>query len=65
VEQQRFWPGEFLVVFLSAAAFRALSRPFRQTVAGLNIDAAKIEATKDRAAWWRLPRTSPSPSSCT
>jgi HEPN domain-containing protein len=47
VEQQRFWPGEFLVIFLSADAFRALSRPFRQTVAGLNIDAAKIEATKD------------------
>ena len=44
---QRFWAGEFLVVFLSADAFRACSRPFRQKVAGLSIDAAKTEATKD------------------
>jgi HEPN domain-containing protein len=35
------------MVFLSADAFRASSRPFRQKVAGLSIDAASREATKD------------------
>jgi hypothetical protein len=43
----RLWAGEFLLVFLSADAFRACSRPFRQKVAGLSIDAAMAEAIKD------------------
>jgi len=46
-KQQRLWAGEFLLVFLSADAFRACSRPFRQKVAGLSIDAAIAEAIKD------------------
>ena len=46
-KQQRLWAGEFLLVFLSADAFRACSRPFRQKVAGLSIDAAIAKAIKD------------------
>jgi hypothetical protein len=46
-KQQRLWAGEFLLVFLSADAFRACSRSFRQKVAGLSIGAANTEATKD------------------
>ncbi len=46
-KQQRLWAGEFLLVFLSADAFRACSRPLRQKVTGLSIDAAIAEAIKD------------------